>query len=206
MIDGIIQFIHQNAYLAHWFIFGGIILAAFHFPISTDLLMIIGATLAATIVPENVWPLFFAIYFGCIISAWLSYWIGRLLGPKLLRFRFFARILKPERIEKLKNFYGKYGLYTLILGRFIPFGARNCIFMSTGISKSSFSKFALRDALAAGIWSITCFSLIYFLGKNFEVLYHHFKMVSAIILSALSVTGITLFWYRKRKKSSTPNV
>lgn len=206
MLDSLIQFIHHNAYLAHWFIFGGIILAAFHFPISIDLMMIIGATLAATIVPENIWPIFFAIYFGCIISAWFSYWIGRLLGPKLIRFRFFARILKPERIEKLKNFYGKYGLYTLIVGRFIPFGVRNCIFMSTGISKSSFPIFALRDALATGIWSVTAFSLVYVLGKNFDTLYHHFKIVSAVFLSALSVTGIALFWYRKKKKSSTPNV
>jgi membrane protein DedA with SNARE-associated domain len=206
MIDSIIQFIHQNAHLAHWFIFGGIILAALHFPISIDLLLIIGATLAATIIPENMWHIFFSIFFGCLISAWLSYWVGRLLGPKLLRLRFFARLLNPERMEKLKNFYSKYGLYTLIIGRFIPFGARNCIFMSTGISKSSFPKFVLRDTLATAIWSVTGFSLVYILGKNFDVLYHHFKIVAASILSALSVTGITIFWYRKRKKSSTPNV
>lgn len=206
MLDTLIQFIHQNAHLAHWFIFGGIILAAFHFPISIDLMLIIGATLAATIVPEKMWHLFFAVYFGCIISAWCSYWVGRLLGPKLLRFKFFARILKPERIEKLKSFYEKYGLYTLIVGRFIPFGVRNCIFMSTGISKTSFSQFALRDVLASGIWAITTFSLVYTLGKNFEVLYHHFKIVSGVILSALSVTGIALFWYRRKKKSSRPNV
>lgn len=206
MIEGIIQFIHQNAHLAHWFIFGGIVLAALHFPISLDLLLIIGATLAATIVPENFWLIFFAIYFGCICSSMLSYWVGRLLGPTLLRIPFFARLLKPERMERIKSFYQKYGLTALIVGRFIPFGVRNCIFMSTGMSKISFSKFALRDAFASAIWAISCFSLVYTLGKNFDTIYHHFKIIGSILFSALGVTGITYFWYRKKKKTAITNV
>lgn len=206
MIDSIIEYIHLNAHLAHWYIFGGIILAALHFPVSMDLMLIIGATLAATIVPDNLWPLFFAVYFGCIVSAWVSYWVGRLIGPKLLRYKFFAKLLNPSKMERLKTFYQKYGFYTLLIGRFIPFGVRNCIFMSTGMSRVSFPQFALRDAVASSIWSIVGFSLVYAIGKNFDALYHHFKIFASVIFSALSVTGIAFFWYRRKKKSTTTNV
>lgn len=206
MIEGIIQFIHLNAHLAHWFIFGGIVLAALHFPISLDLMLILGATLAATIIPENFYLILFSIYFGCIISSMISYWVGRLLGPRLLRIPFFSKLLNQSRMETIKTFYQKYGLYTLIVGRFIPFGARNCIFMSTGLSKISFPQFVLRDAIASAIWTGACFSLVYTLGKNFETIYYHFKIIGAILFSALSVTGIVFFWYRRKKKSVVTNV
>ena len=41
----------------------------------------------------------------------------------------------------MMGFYKKYGALTLVIGRFIPFGVRNAIFLTSGISKMPFAKF-----------------------------------------------------------------
>jgi len=128
--------------------------------------------------------------------------VGRLLvGRGLLRLKFFSKLLSQERIERVKTFYDKYGLLTLVIGRFIPFGMRNCIFMTTGISRFSFVKFILRDALACLIWSTTAFFLFYFAGQNFETLYPYLKLFNLIIFSLFAIAVIGFVWYKMRKSA-----
>src|ERR1700722_13880988 len=169
-MDTFFEFVIQHAHLAHWFIFGAIILAGMNIPISADLMVIIAAVLAATTVPEHFILLFLSVFLGCYFSAWVAYWIGRKFGPKLMNWRFFRKLLDAEKVEKMRTFYEKHGLLTLIVGRFIPFGVRNAIFMSAGISKMPFSKFIIRDALACFLWSSTAFGLFYLVGQNHLVL------------------------------------
>lgn len=200
-MDTLISFIQEKAHLAHWFIFGGILLAGLNIPISIDLMMLVSATLAATIIPENTIHLFLSTFLGCVFAAWISYWVGRKLGPKLRRFSFFSSLLSDERIEKIKKFYQKYGLLTLIVGRFIPFGVRNGIFMSSGLSQVSFPQFMLRDVIACAIWCSVCFGLFYLLGKNLESLYTQVKSIHLYIFLAFKVAIIGFICYKKIKKS-----
>lgn len=199
------EFIMQNAHRAHWFVFGAILLAGLNIPISIDVLIILSAVLAATAIPEHVFHLYFAVFLGCYFSAMIAYGVGRFLGPKLLRIRWFANALTPERMEKIKTFTHKHGFLTLVLGRFIPFGVRNCIFMTSGISKLPFLTFIMRDLIACLTWSSVCFTLCYFLGKNYNALISGVKVFNLLIFSAFAVTVIGFFWYKKRKKSSLPN-
>ncbi|MFI5334386.1 MAG: DedA family protein [Chlamydiales bacterium] len=198
----LIQFVLDHAHLAHWFIFCGILLAGMSLPISTDLLVIIAAILAANTIPEHTFILFFSVLFGCYFSAWIAYWIGRKLGPLLLRFRFFQKLLNEEKLAKIRAFYERRGLLTLIIGRFIPFGVRNALFMSTGMSRLSFGKFIARDALACTIWSTASFSSFYFLGKNYTLLYGYVKTFNILIFSLFGIATIVTIWYKRRKKSA----
>lgn len=200
-MDKFFEFVIQNAHLAHWFIFGGIILAGMNIPISADLLVIIASVLAATVVPEHTILLFLSVFLGCYFSAWVAYWIGRKFGPKLMRWRFFQKILSVEKIEKMRIFYEKRGLMALIIGRFIPFGVRNAIFMSAGMSKMPFSKFIVRDLFACFLWSSSTFSAFYFLGQNHQVLYRYVKTFNILIFAVFGVTVIAFIWYKQRKKS-----
>ncbi|MDN3507187.1 MAG: DedA family protein [Simkaniaceae bacterium] len=205
-MENFISFLQLHAPSAHWVLFGAALLAGLNIPISIDLLMIIGATLAATLVPEHVFHLFLALFFGCALSAWLSYWMGRLIGPKLLHLPFFSKVFSPKRMRKVKAFYAKRGPYALLLGRFIPFGVRNCLYMSSGMSRMSFPKFIASDGLACGLWSSLSFFLYYSLGKNIETLYSGIKWVNLAIFLSFSVTVIALIWYKKEKKNKDENV
>ena len=198
-MEPFIDFIARHANTAHWMIFGAIILAGLNVPISADLMLIVSAVLAATIIPGHAVHLFLAVYIGCLLSAWVAYWMGRIVGPKLLSIGWFAKMLPLERLLKMRSFYERYGFWTLMIGRFIPFGVRNCLFMSTGMSKLPFLKFVWRDCVACLIWSSSCFYLFYLIGQNYQLIYQKVKVVNLFIFLAFAVTGIAFFWYKRRK-------
>jgi len=202
-MQSIVNFIAENSAFAPWMVFVLILLAGFNIPISIDVIMVLTAFLAATMIPEQTPFLFISVLFGTYFSAMICYWMGRKVGIKLLKIRYFAKLLPKERLEKVGKFYEKYGLLTLLIGRFIPFGVRNCIFMTTGMSKANFRKFILRDALACSIWASVCFFAFYRLGQNYEMLLSRVKTLNLFIFLAFGVTVIAFVWYKKyRKKQS----
>ncbi|MES2122176.1 MAG: DedA family protein, partial [Chlamydiota bacterium] len=170
---------------------------------SADVLILIAAILAATLVPENVWLLFGSILFGCYFSAMCAYWLGRLLGKQLPRIRLFSKLLSEKRLSNIKRFYERFGIWSLILGRFIPFGVRNCIFMSSGMSKLPFGRFILCDALACTIWCSSAFFLFYTLGQNFQAVWDALKTFNLVVFGAFGLAVIGFIWYKSSKKSQT---
>ena len=199
-MEQFVEFITQHASKAHWFIFLSLLLAGCNIPISIDVVLILSAVLAASFVPEHTYLLFGSVLFGCMFSAWIAYFLGRFIGDKLVKFRFFAKLLHPQRLEKLQGFYSKYGIWTFIIGRFSPFGVRNCIFMTSGMSKMPFKTFALRDAVGCTIWTTCSFTVFYMIGQNFQTIWESVKTFNIIIFAAFSVTGIIVFWYKLKKR------
>lgn len=200
-MDTITNLVFEHAPYAHWIVFSALMLAGINVPISEDLMIIISAILAATVVPENTLILFLAVFLGCYISDWVSYWIGRLLGRKLWDIRWFARTVPLKKLEQAQNFYAKYGFWTLLIGRFIPFGVRNCLFITAGMGKMPFGRFLLSDGIACILSNTTLFTIAYMLGKNYQVLLHYLKTFNIAIFAAFIVTIIALIWYKRRKKN-----
>ncbi len=182
---------------APWVIFTLALLAGLNLPISIDVLLALAALIAAHYLPEQ-WLLLFGLFtLGCILSAWVSYSLGRFLG-KLTK--------KKDRILKVAAFYKKFGALTFFICRFIPFGVRNIFFMSSGFSKVPFLKFALLDALACTLWSSIFFFSIYNLGQNFTSVLTTLKQLNIILFSLFAIIGLTAFLiYKFRKKKKTEN-
>ncbi len=201
MIDSILDFILIHRAYAPWALFSLLLLAGCNIPISIDLLMVASAVLAATALPEATTALYLTMLAGCACSAWIAYWIGRRLAPKFLDKPWFAKLLPTSRVQRIHRFYQKRGWLTMIVGRFIPFGIRNGIFMTAGISKVPFSRFILQDGVACLLWTTLSFTTYYYLGLNYETLSHHVKTVNLAIFFAFGVTVIAFFWYKKYKNS-----
>lgn len=199
-MDQLTEFILANRFYAPWLTFFLILLAGLNIPISIDVLLVLSAFLAATIIPEYTFTLYLTVLLGCCFSAWIAYWVGRIFGIKLLNVRWFSKILSPNRLKKVGIFYEKHGLLTLMIGRFIPFGVRNCLFMTAGMSKMPFGKFILRDGIACSFWASLSFYAFYSLGLNYEKLLNHMKTVNIGLFLAFCVTLIGVFWYKKHKK------
>jgi len=199
-MDQILEFIVNNSSYAPWITLGLVLIAGFNFPVSIDMVMVLSAVLAATTIPEHTLSLYMSLLVGCYLSAWISYWMGRTVGGKLLKIRYFAKMLPEKRLKKVGAFYEKHGQLTLLFGRFIPFGMRNCIFMTTGISRSSFGKFIRRDALACFVWTTVCFFTYYSLGQNYELLIQKIKTANLFIFVAFGVTVIGLLCYKRYRK------
>lgn len=177
-----------------------ILLAGFGLPFSIDIIGICAAFLAASVMPEQKYTLFFTFYFGTLISAWIAFYVGKGLQGSLSKRNFFKRLLPEKRLEKMKSFYSRYGLLTLIIGRFIPFGFRNALFMSTGMSGASFISFALRDALASLTWCTLFFSLFYYLSEDYHYFYKQCRLFGAALLALLLLILLISWLFSNLKK------
>ena len=199
-MDSIIFFINQNAHYAHWVVFSLLMLAGLNFPISEDLVIIASALLASTTPSVSALKIFVALFLGAYISDWVAYWIGRIWGPSLWKFRLFSKFVRQDRLEQIREYYARYGMLTLLVGRFIPFGVRNCLFLSAGIGKMPFGKFLISDGIACFLSNLTLFSITYFCGKNISYL---MKYVHIAIFVAFVVALIGIIWYKKNKTVSS---
>lgn len=201
-MDEIIKYTCIHADSAHLIIFSLLLLAGLNVPISEDLCLLVAGTIASTCVPEKTLRMYLWVYLGCWLSASEAYWIGRILGPKLYDIRWFNRILTPQRITRLHHYYEKFGIFTFIIGRFIPGGARNALFMTAGLGKMHYLKFIIRDGIACIISSATLFYLGFSFGQNYPLLLHYFKTYNYVFFSlaaiALCLFGIFI-WLTKRK-------
>ncbi len=202
-MDSIIHFIFEHAQYAHWIVFGALMLAGLNVPISEDLMIIFSAVLAATVVPENTYKLFLAVFLGCYISDWVCYWIGRHFGPKLWNIHWFARTFDRKRIDQIHAYYARYGFLTLLVGRFIPFGVRNGLFLTAGLGRMPFPKFLLSDGIACILSNTVLFTLAYTVGKNYEALISSLKTFNIFLFGAFAVAIIGIIWYKRKKKAAT---
>ena len=197
-MDAFINFISAHGQHAHWLVFASLLLAGFYIPISEDLLIIASAMVASAI-PANTYKLLLCIYLGCICSDWTVYWIGYFFGGKIKKSAFFQKKIPPGRLAKIESFYKKHGAYTLLVGRFIPFGVRNVIFTVAGIGKMPIKKFFIADTAAVLCSNSTLFFLALLLNKNLQILLHDLKIFNILLFTAFVVTIIIVFWYHRRK-------
>lgn len=195
-IENIMQMIQNNVAMAPYITFGLLLLAGFNVPVSEDALLFINAILAAKN-PDQKYLLFAGVFAGAYISDLICYWLGRTLGPGLWKIRFFAKMVDPEQVNKLSGFYNKYGMLTLIIGRFIPFGVRNGLFLTAGLSKMDFKKFALADLIAATITCSLFFTLYFHFGSS---VIEFVKKFNIVIFSVAAIGAIVYFVVKKRKK------
>ena len=203
-MDFLTDFIFNHAQHAHFIIFALLMLAGLNVPISEDCMLIVSGVLASTVVPEHTTQLFIWTFLGCYLSDWEAYWIGRLLGQNIWRHRWFARALNPQKIRRITWFYQRYGFLTLLVGRFIPFGVRNCLFITAGLGRMPFTRFLISDGIACLLSNFTLFLLAYQFGKNYQVLYDYTRtwnlMLFMVFLIGVAWTGFR--FYQKRLKKS----
>ncbi|GHV62954.1 membrane protein [Spirochaetia bacterium] len=172
-----------------------LLLAGLNLPISEDLIIIAGAVLSQ----DNhslLLPNLLAIYAGVVISDFMSYWIGTRVRKGLLVSRHIRKLVSEERLEKVRYYLDKYGILTFIVCRFIPFGVRNTLFISSGLTGLRLRLFALYDIIAATISVNTLFFLVYHFGDEIKENYR----LAGIILLIAGVIAVTLIILLKRRR------
>lgn len=201
-METITNFIFQNYANAHWIIFSCLLLSGLSVPISEDLLIILSGFIASQLMPEKIKLLFITVFFGCFIADSIAYWVGRLLGPKLWKMKWFQKVVPQKFLGNINSFYEKYGFWTLLIGRFIPFGVRNCIIHTAGVGKMNYYKFLISTGTTCLICNITLFFSTYYLGKNLDELLKFFKTFNIFIFLAFAITLISIIWYYLRRKKA----
>ena len=191
-MDSILAFVSN--YFTYWPLvcFFALLLAGFNLPISEDVLIVMSALIAYEDRSQLI-PNYIGVYAGAYVSDIISYWLGRFLGNGMLKFKFIEKALTPKKMEFLSKKLEKHGFLTFVVTRFIPFGMRNALFMTSGFTKLPFPKFLLFDGIAAIISSMTLYSLVLFIGESAKEGFRVVGIILFIILWCL----ITAFIIKK---------
>jgi phosphatidylserine decarboxylase len=153
---------------------------------SEDLIIITGALLNQEIVQTQIpgtrgmlLPSLLAIYAGVIISDFTSYYLGTLVRKGTIKASFLDSLFSQKKMNLIHKHLDNHGFLTFIICRFIPFGARNTLFMTSGFLGLPLRRFAIYDITAALISTNTLFFLVYRFGEG--------------VRSPIRVAGIVLF-------------
>ena len=174
-------------------IFISLLLGGFNLPISEDIIVITAAVLCKQ-EKASIPSFYAALYVGAVLSDYLVYFWGWLLGRGRISGKFFSKLISENNINRISNALNRHGFLTFLCGRFIPFGIRNIISMTSGFVSFPFYKFALFDAIAAVFNISALFWLVYFLGRRGS----HFMKIFGIVLLLLFI-GFSIYVMRSEK-------
>jgi membrane protein DedA with SNARE-associated domain len=202
----IMQF--SDSGLVLWGPFLVLLLCGFGLPIPEDIVLVTAGFIGA----DNDKSLFITIvvmYLGIVIGDGVIYFAGRKIGPRLLRTKIGEWIIHPERLDGVRNYFSKYGVGVVFVGRFMP-GLRTAIFFTAGTLRFSGYKFFAMDGLAALISAPVFVYLGHWANVNFSYDLHRIERTMgktqmylvgvAIVFSAL----IFLRLISRSRQSSVP--
>ena len=129
-----------------------------------------------------------------------NYWIGRLIGVRLLN-RANAKLIRREHLAKAQAFYDKHGGKTIILARFMPILRTFAPFVA-GIGMMRYRLFVLFSALGSVAWISSLTAAGYFFG-NIPVVKNNLTLIIiGIIVITILPALIEFIRYRKSNQSA----
>ena len=199
-MEFLINFFSDYGYFAVLFV---LIICGFGVPIPEDITLVSGGVISG-LGYTNVHIMLVVSLFGVLLGDSTMYWLGRIYGTKILRFRPIRRFLTLERLRIVRSKFEQYGNRVLFVARFLP-GLRAPIYMVAGITRRvSFIRFLLLDFFAA-IISVPIWVYLGDLGaSNLDWLHEQIKKGQSIIYILIALLAIYLVWkwHKGRKKVS----
>jgi membrane protein DedA with SNARE-associated domain len=143
-----------------------------------------------------IWAVILAAAGGAVLGDNTSYWIGRLVGDRIVH-RFFAGERK-KRIDWAEEQIEERGGYLIIVGRFIP-GGRTAVTLAAGLLEMPWRRFIGFDVAAGLLWASYAALLGYFGGRAFEE--EPLKGFLIAFAVALAFTGaVEVYRWLKRRR------
>ena len=125
-----------------------------------------------------------------------NYWIGRLLGLRLIR-RMNGKFIKREHLDKTHAFYEKHGGKTIIAARFLPIVRTYAPFVA-GVGLMRYRLFVLFSALGSVVW-VGSLTVAGYLFGNIPVVKNNLTLIIvAIIVITLLPALRELIRHRKQ--------
>ncbi len=126
-----------------------------------------------------------------------NYWIGRLLGLRLVE-RFEGRLIKHEHLEKTHAFYEHHGGKTVILARFVPIVRTFAPFVA-GIGLMHYRHFVMFSALGSIAWISSITLAGYYFG-NIPVIKDNLTLMVLVIVFVSFIPAMLEYWRRRRQE------
>jgi len=153
-----------------------------------SLLFAAGALAAAPTSSINIWVLALTLFAAAVAGDTVNYWIGKRIGPRLLR-NPNSRILKKEYLDKTHAFFERYGGKTIILCRFVPFVRTFAPFLA-GVGEMHYGRFIEFNVIGAALWVGLFLGTGYFFGSLPWVE----SNLSLVLVAFVVITTIPIAW------------
>ena len=144
-------------------------------------------------------PVVFWGIVGAVVGDAISYYIGRLLGPRIIH----RWPLNKQRraVARARHFFYRYGMLSIFAGRFL--GPLRAILPTVaGVMKMRHGRFQVANILSAIVWIPVMLLPGYLTGKSIGALGSNGTnagLVISFVLSVVIAVWITLALIRKRK-------
>ncbi|MGQ0286103.1 DedA family protein [Pasteurellaceae bacterium 22721_9_1] len=201
-MDLLVSFFTDYGYWAVLFV---LLICGFGVPIPEDITLVSGGIIAG-LYPENVnvHIMLVVSMIGVLAGDSTMYWLGRIYGVKILRFRPIRKLVNVKRLRMVREKFERYGNRVLFVARFLP-GLRAPIYMVSGITQRvSYTRFVLLDFFAA-IISVPIWVYLGFYGaNNREWLAHQIKtgQTGLYIFLGLLAAFIAFKVYKGKKEKA----
>jgi membrane-associated protein len=100
---------------------------------------------------------------AAIVGNLVGYAIGYRAGPVVFD-RPDSRFFRPEYVSRSREFFDRFGSWTIVLGRFVPI-VRTVATVMAGVARMKFARFALFSAIGGVLWADGVLLLGHQLGK-----------------------------------------
>lgn len=160
----------------------------------------------------DLWPIILWSMGGAVAGDWVSYWMGRRIGPSVYR-RWPLNKHRPM-VARARLFFRRYGFTAVFLGRFLG-PIRATIPLVAGVMEMKKRPFQIANILSAIVWVPLMFAPGYLaansIGPNVRITEGDLILfglgIVVLTLGAMTITTRILGsdrYRRRRKKWRTP--
>lgn len=188
----ITEFFLQYAYSPTYVYFGVVAfmtMSSFGLPIPEELILVSCGFIAFMALHPDIYPppssdaigvdlltLSIVCFLAVLLSDVLIFWLGKFFGPRIFATKFFKKHFEAKHMERVNNWYKKYGALVCGLFRFTP-GLRFPGHMSCGMMGVKLWKFLAVDGTAALISVPTQVVFVAYYGKEILTYFKQFKLI-----------------------------
>ncbi|MDP9121692.1 MAG: DedA family protein [Acidobacteriota bacterium] len=165
-----------------------------------DSLLFAAGAIAALGTLSPVW-LIVALSAAAVGGDAVNYWVGHLLGRRLVERQKAPRI-KPEHLEKTRQFYEKYGVKTIVIARFVPIVRTIAPFVA-GLGRMAYGRFSLYNVIGGILWVVVGVLSGYLFG-NVPFVKQHFSLVILAIVAVSLLPAVVELLRSRRAPAASP--
>mgnify|MGYP001570390311 FL=1 len=145
-------------------------------------------------------PLMVVAWFGLVAGDALVFHWGHRFGARLLRHRFFARVVPEARLAAMQDTMRRYGPAYIFVVRFMP-GVRTPLFFAAGSLKMPYHHLFVYDGAAALVELPLLVYGVRYVGGRWQEILALMQRFQGVLLPAfiLLVVGVWLLTRRRAK-------
>jgi membrane protein DedA with SNARE-associated domain len=158
-------------------------------PSPSDIVVIFGSAVLAQYSYVHFVPILIVTGVGSAAGFILMYYLGKLLGEKIIRSG-KLKFINSESVSKTDKWFTKYGYKLILVNRFLP-GMRSVISFFSGLTELLVIRTFIFSLISALVWNAMIIFLGFLLGHNVQLIDYYLSTYSTIVLAAtiLVITG-----------------